>query len=115
MSAVIVPYINTTDNVCSICFDNIPSTMIKTHCNHLFCSECITKAIDYNGKLCPICRNEFRLCDNFKECNLCSIIISIGVKNNKLQQCLMLMLFILILILILILIFIAYKIYNMRI
>lgn len=41
---------------CAICYEVPPSPVI-THCKHVFCRQCISKAIQIQGK-CPMCRNE---------------------------------------------------------
>jgi SWI/SNF-related matrix-associated actin-dependent regulator of chromatin subfamily A3 len=40
---------------CAICYEN-PTSPLITNCKHVFCRECIVKAITYQGK-CPMCRN----------------------------------------------------------
>ncbi|KAF4126809.1 SWI/SNF-related matrix-associated actin-dependent regulator of chromatin subfamily A3 [Geosmithia morbida] len=40
---------------CAICFDGTTSPVI-THCKHVFCRSCITRAIELQHK-CPMCRN----------------------------------------------------------
>jgi len=40
---------------CPVCFDSLRSPVI-TDCKHVFCSACITKVIELQGK-CPFCRN----------------------------------------------------------
>ena len=46
-------------NICTICIDKINS-LLKTNCNHIYCSECIIKMIKYNNNniSCPLCRGE---------------------------------------------------------
>jgi SWI/SNF-related matrix-associated actin-dependent regulator of chromatin subfamily A3 len=41
---------------CAICFD-IPTGPVITHCKHVFCRNCIVKAIMMQHK-CPMCRNK---------------------------------------------------------
>ncbi|CAG9950071.1 unnamed protein product [Clonostachys rosea f. rosea IK726] len=40
---------------CAICFE-VPATPVITHCKHVFCRDCIMKAIQLQHK-CPLCRN----------------------------------------------------------
>ena len=41
---------------CAICYDSLKEPVI-THCKHVFCRGCITKAIHIQHK-CPMCRNK---------------------------------------------------------
>lgn len=41
---------------CPVCIDDLDAPVI-THCKHVFCSGCIRKVIQTQGK-CPMCRNE---------------------------------------------------------
>lgn len=47
------------DEPCGICYDEITSTNLgkSKSCNHVFCHECLEKAVNINGK-CPICREK---------------------------------------------------------
>ncbi|KAH6996387.1 SNF2 family N-terminal domain-containing protein [Ilyonectria sp. MPI-CAGE-AT-0026] len=47
-------YIETQED-CAICYDT-PTSPVITICSHVFCSGCITRAIEIQGK-CPMCRN----------------------------------------------------------
>lgn len=42
---------------CPICLKNISNGMFVSHCLHVFCLECIQKALIYK-KLCPLCRKK---------------------------------------------------------
>ncbi|KAG9255869.1 SNF2 family N-terminal domain-containing protein [Emericellopsis atlantica] len=41
---------------CAICYDT-PAAPVITHCKHVFCRGCITRAIQIQHK-CPMCRNQ---------------------------------------------------------
>ena len=47
------------DEPCGICYDEITSINLgkSKSCNHVFCHECLEKAVNINGK-CPICREK---------------------------------------------------------
>lgn len=50
-------YVMSSDNTCSLCFEN-PADSIVTPCGHLgFCNSCLEKWFK-TSKSCPICRNE---------------------------------------------------------
>ena len=40
---------------CAVCYD-VPTDAVITHCKHVFCRPCITRAINLQHK-CPMCRN----------------------------------------------------------
>ena len=42
---------------CPICLKNISNAMFVSHCLHIFCLECIQKALD-SKKSCPLCRKK---------------------------------------------------------
>lgn len=42
---------------CPICLKNISNGMFVSHCHHVFCLECIQKALCYK-KSCPLCRKK---------------------------------------------------------
>jgi len=42
---------------CPICLKNISNGMFISHCLHVFCLECIQKALIYK-KSCPLCRKK---------------------------------------------------------
>ena len=42
---------------CPICLKNISDSMFVSHCLHIFCLECIQKALELK-KLCPLCRKK---------------------------------------------------------
>lgn len=44
---------------CAICYEQ-PSGPVITYCKHVFCRNCITKAIQFQGT-CPMCRNQLDL------------------------------------------------------
>ena len=53
---------------CPICLKNISNGMFVSHCMHIFCLECIKKALIYK-KSCPLCRKKLyyrpeRCCKN---------------------------------------------------
>lgn len=45
------------DLECPICLKNISNGMFISHCLHIFCLECIQKALVYK-KSCPLCRKK---------------------------------------------------------
>lgn len=54
---------------CAICLENIIyQRVLSTQCGHLFCAECIEKAIELR-KFCPMCNTEVRL-DNLRRIHL---------------------------------------------
>ena len=44
-----------TDNICSICFDEIEDKSIL-NCKHEFCNECLSQWFDRNNFNCHLCR-----------------------------------------------------------
>lgn len=49
-------FIETSDNICSICLDNITCEEMKTNCGHCFHIDCLRKALKISPK-CPYCRS----------------------------------------------------------
>lgn len=50
---------NSTEHMCSICFDEEPSHVI-TPCGHVMCGTCKTKMNDGRGRVCHVCRGSIR-------------------------------------------------------
>ncbi len=44
-----------TDNICSICFDEIEDKSIL-NCKHEFCNHCLLEWLNTNNFNCPLCR-----------------------------------------------------------
>lgn len=43
--------------VCAVCYDQVGATSVMTSCGHLFCSGCISRAMDIS-QACPSCRQQ---------------------------------------------------------
>ena len=43
------------DTLCPICIEH--EAEVKTHCNHLYCKECLIKWVSSNHTTCPYCRD----------------------------------------------------------
>lgn len=47
---------------CAICLESIENREVSApRCGHLFCTACITKVINENGKICPTCKSSATL------------------------------------------------------
>jgi hypothetical protein len=62
----IIPYQNSCEFNCNICFDTTNETTsenkcISIECNHQFHIYCIKRHVLYNGQKCPICRSDTSL------------------------------------------------------
>ena len=65
---------------CPICYNKIANAMFVSHCFHIFCLDCIKKALSIK-KVCPLCRK--KLYYNPKLCKLNNNIITRRQSYNQ--------------------------------
>ena len=74
------------DLECPICLKNISNGIFVSHCLHVFCLECIQKALIYK-KSCPLCRKKLyyrpeRCFQNTTQRNLVQNRFGRGIRYN---------------------------------